>query len=175
MINTKHIRHLGLGILAVGTFTFTLATPVQAQLGEAQLGEEEVCAFCSFSFGKHKFSGITCTAEHNGCFSCDDTPDDHIGCHAYQWEGECGDQHSDCEEGGETLAAVQDALLEAAEANDHEAIAHLISVDSYSRIHFNADRQALQVTGCTGALVAHIPLPRQLFAAAYAAAVAYAE
>lgn len=158
-MSTKRRRTIiGTGIVAGGLLVF--APGLEAQ---------ETCTYCSYSLGKHQFSGATCTENDPGCWGCSDTPEGHIGCHAFSWDGECGDGHTEC---GEHLLALQDELLRAVESGDARLIAHVITLDMDRRIHVNAGREALQVASCTGALVAHIPLPRQLFAALYETALA---
>jgi len=84
-----------------------------------------------------------------GCKRCGGTSD----CHG-DWDG--GECHIQCGPGGgEDLAIAIAALVK---KHHYQLLVELVS-QSPAQVTINAQRSAIQITGCNGELIAHFPVP----------------
>ena len=112
------------------------------------------CTRCTYAVGKHWFGATTCTGSGNGCFGCEDTPAGHIGCHAFEYNGECSPSgHSPC---GATLA-YEDAIMEALGRSDLHSVVSQIT-GSMGQVMLSDEVNGLLIAGCKGGIASYIPL-----------------
>ena len=113
----------------------------------------QTCTYCNYFLGTHDFSSLTCDEEDPGCWGCDDTPEGHIGCHSFSYQGECGEGHSRC---GATLLDEQ-LVLAVVDAGDAALLTSLLTRNP-DRMSFNEIRRSIQLRNCKGAVVTNVPL-----------------
>jgi hypothetical protein len=127
--------------------------PTAANDGEVVV-VEGTCTHCNYIGGDHWFGSSTCTGSGGGCFGCEDTPAGHIGCHSFDYEGECSvSGHSPC---GISLA-YEEAILEALGRKDLHAVAAQMAT-SMGQVRMVSGVNALLIEGCKGAIVSYIPV-----------------
>ena len=123
--------------------------------GDCESEEWEVlatCALCSMLPGNPQDCDGPMTGWENGPFYTDSS--------AYEWIA----SGNDCEDMSCQLSFTPPALEELQEMvanNDVGALATLIA-DSDGAFWYNAERRALQASGCGGALLLHVPVPVQI-------------
>lgn len=110
-------------------------------------GARIACNYCYNHLGGHNFIGRGCPQGHFGCMDCAA----FNACHGDMQEGGCTQFHFSCQ----GSSAMND-VLQAVDRHDAGALAAL--VDGGESVRYNADRGALQVTDCTGAVIVHLPL-----------------
>ncbi len=107
------------------------------------------CAWCTWDYSgsQHWFYGAGCGALEQNCFDCLSWNN----CHNDWQPGLCWDWHRDCQL---DPLSVRDAV-NAVEGGDAELLA---LVGSGRDAVYNPARGAVQVVGCRGEVVAHLPL-----------------
>ncbi len=82
----------------------------------------------------------------------------------YCWSGSCQTKHGPCDLEGELTTAALDALTASIAAQDIDGIGEFL--DAHARqVAVNAARSAMQLKGCTGGVIAHLPMSGDLISA----------
>lgn len=131
-----------------------LGLAVITTLAAPQGSAAQECDFCRFEDEVHYFTGKTCSGQ-GGCKDCNYAPDGHIGCHAYPIKGPCYTHVVLCDSGMALELPEDEAILTVLAAGDVDGAAELVLSGG---VQLNRERRALQVLGCGGAVISHIPI-----------------
>lgn len=129
-----------------------------AILAVPQNSAAQECDFCWYSNNQHRFTGQVCTGI-GGCKNClynpprGDVP--HNGCHAAWVGGYCWTHALLCDWGGMANLPEDEEVLTVVANRDVDGATELIRSGG---VHLSLERRALQVLGCTGAVLSHIPI-----------------
>lgn len=118
------------------------------------------CDFCQFDGEKHWFTGELCTGM-GGCKACGIVqPDGHIGCHAAKIAGYCWTHALLCDWVYALGLPEDEEVLTVVASRDIDGATDLIRSGG---LHLNLERRALQVLGCQGAVLSHIPIGQDFY------------
>lgn len=158
------MKRLLIGAVAAG---FALLQP-SAVTAQGWPGDDE-CINCYSCYHPVYLLGhwTDSPVEYEGTHELGEDEDDHFQC----WEGPCESEHPSsfsCDgledsEDGEKLAAALPAFRRALEQSDVAGLVTLAqSPESGDRLRYLSGRDAVQVVGCTGEILAHIPVSRAI-------------
>ena len=137
---------LGLGVIAM------VAAP--------QESAAQMCDFCRYEGEMHYFTGNGCSGQ-GGCKDCSHAPEGHIGCHALPADGPCYTHRLLCDPAMALQLPEDEAILTVLAARDIDGATELLRSGG---VQFNVERRALQMLGCKGAVISHIPIDGSFFA-----------
>lgn len=123
-------------------------------LAVPQESASQECDFFDYEDWQHWFTGELCDGD-GGCKSCQiEQPEGHVGCHAAKISGYCW-THPLCDSVLAQGPPVDAEVLTVVANRDMDGATELIRS---SGVRLNPVRRALQILGCKGAVVSHIPI-----------------
>lgn len=127
---------IGLALVGVGASAGLPPDTSPAHLDEFH------CQYCGMvGENSHKFVNVDCSGTDNGCKDCHE----FNACHLDTQTGTCDGNHNPC---AETFASAVETVSVALKENDHLGLVRAVNV--HQRVHWNVDRQLLQVLDCNG-------------------------
>lgn len=118
------------------------------------------CDFCQYDGEKHWFTGELCTGI-GGCKACGIAqPSGHIGCHAAEIAGPCWTHPLLCDWVYALDLPEDEEVLTVVASRDIDGARNLVRSGG---VHLNLERRALQVLGCQGAVLSHIPIGHDFY------------
>ena len=134
---------------------------VVATLAVPQESAAQECDLCQFNGEKHWFTGELCEGT-GGCKACGIIqPKGHIGCHAAKIQGPCWTHALLCDSVFALDLPEDEEVLTVVASRDVGGAAELIWSGG---VHLNLERRAIQVLGCKGSVLSHIPIGDDFYA-----------